>query len=160
MTFSPLSHRPRPFRRRMRLLVLPLAVALLAAACGGSVSSDPAAESASDAQDAAAHTDDESGATADAPSVQEAPQLPGSEPAGDPAAGREVFFANGCMVCHGDQGQGGIGPTLAQTSLRIDDVIAQVRGPRGIMPRFDVSIVSDAELSDVLAWLQTLPLPG
>ena len=71
-----------------------------------------------------------------------------------------MFFANGCQACHGDQGEGFIGPTLAQTSFTIDQVIQQYRTPRNLMPPFSADRVSDAEVADIHAWLQTLPLPA
>ena len=80
-------------------------------------------------------------------------------PAGDADRGQQVFFQNGCNVCHGDTGEGGIGPTIAQTSLSGEQVLEQYRNPRGIMPRFDASILPDEDVANVLAWLQTLPLP-
>ena len=73
--------------------------------------------------------------------------------------GQELFFANGCNVCHGDAGEGGIGPTIAQTSLTLDQVIAQYRTPRGLMPPFLESQITDAEVAEMFAWLQTQPLP-
>lgn len=77
----------------------------------------------------------------------------------DPARGQQVFFQNGCNVCHGDTGQGGIGPTLAQTSFSLEQELQQYRNPRGVMPRFDESVIPDEDVANVLAWLQTLPLP-
>ena len=81
------------------------------------------------------------------------------EAAGDPDRGRELYFANGCAVCHGDQGEGGIGPTIASTSFTVDQVIQQYRAPRGFMPAFPADLVPDADVGEVHAWLQTLPLP-
>ena len=78
---------------------------------------------------------------------------------GDPDRGQQVFFQNGCNVCHGDTGQGLIGPTLAQTSFSVEQVIGQYRSPRDAMPPFSADIVPDQQVADVHAWLQTLPLP-
>jgi mono/diheme cytochrome c family protein len=78
---------------------------------------------------------------------------------GDAERGQQVFFNNGCNICHGDTGQGGIGPTLAQTGFSVEQVRGQYRNPRGIMPPFDANVVSDQQIADVHAWLQTLPLP-
>ncbi|MEE9277617.1 MAG: cytochrome c oxidase subunit II transmembrane domain-containing protein [Dehalococcoidia bacterium] len=78
---------------------------------------------------------------------------------GDAARGQELFFANGCNVCHGDNGEGGIGPTIASTGLSLDGVTGQYRRPRGVMPSFDEDRVPDADVADIYAWLQTLPLP-
>jgi hypothetical protein len=86
-------------------------------------------------------------------------QPPGELEPGDADRGQEVFFQNGCNVCHGDSGEGGIGPTLAETTLSVDQVIEQYRSPRGTMPAFSADAVSDQQVADVHAWLQTLPLP-
>ena len=75
------------------------------------------------------------------------------------ANGQELFFTNGCSVCHGDKGEGGIGPTIASTGLSLDQVISQYRNPREAMPAFPADRVSDAEVADIYAWLQTMPLP-
>ena len=77
----------------------------------------------------------------------------------DATRGQEIFFANGCSVCHGDVGQGGIGPTLAQTSLTLSQVVGQYRTPRGTMPAFGDDRITDQDIADVFTWLQTLDLP-
>lgn len=77
----------------------------------------------------------------------------------DAARGRDLFFANGCSVCHGDTAEGGFGPTIAQTLFSVDQVIAQYRNPRALMPPFPADRVPDADVADIYAWLQTLPLP-
>ena len=146
-----------PLSRSTLLLALMLAAAVLAAACGGSseLTQQAAAETAPTGQG-----QDVAEQSAAGPAAAVVPRLPASSPPADPDQGREVFFANGCTVCHGDQGEGRIGPTLAQTRLDIDHVIAQVRRPRGVMPRYDVTIIADDQLAQVLAWLGTLALPS
>ncbi len=71
--------------------------------------------------------------------------------------GAELYVANGCQVCHGEVGEGLVGPTIAQTGLDIQGVIAQYRQPRGIMQEFPAEDVSVADIADVWTWLQTLP---
>jgi len=84
----------------------------------------------------------------------------GPPPSGpDPARGQELFFANGCSVCHGNMGEGGIGPTIASTNFTLEQVIGQYRSPRGNMPQFTADRVPDEDVADIYAWLQTLPLP-
>ena len=78
---------------------------------------------------------------------------------GDAANGQRLFFANGCNVCHGDTGQGGIGPTIASTNLNLEQVIGQYRSPRAAMPPFPADRVPDEDVADIYAWLQTQPLP-
>ncbi len=89
----------------------------------------------------------------------EAEEVAAPSTGGDAGRGQELFFANGCNVCHGDVGQGGIGPTIAGTGFSLAQVMGQYRSPRGVMPAFDAGRVPDADVGDIYAWLQTLPLP-
>lgn len=103
-------------------------------------------------------------ATTDAepPSVAEPEPPAGTEDgavSANPARGQELFFANGCNICHGDTGGGGIGTTLASTTFTLEQVVQQYRTPRGTMPAFSVDRVPDSDVEHILAWLQTLPLP-
>ena len=77
----------------------------------------------------------------------------------DPARGQELFFTNGCNVCHGDTGQGGIGPIIAQTQIGLAAEIEQYRNPQAAMPAFPADRVPDQDVAHIYAWLQTLPLP-
>ncbi len=77
----------------------------------------------------------------------------------NPVRGAELFIANGCQVCHGDVGEGIVGPTIAQTGLDIHGVLSQYRRPRGVMQRFTAEQIPVEDIADVWAWLQTLPLP-
>ena len=77
-------------------------------------------------------------------------------PTPDGPSGEELFFANGCNVCHGDTGGGGIGPQIAGTVLSVDEVITQYRTPRGVMPPFPENRVPDADVRKIYAFLQSL----
>jgi hydroxylamine dehydrogenase len=74
--------------------------------------------------------------------------------------GAELYIAKGCLGCHGASGRGGVGPPLADTKLTRDAFLAQLRHPRGIMPPFPATIVSDAEAREIQAYLQTAPPPA
>lgn len=76
---------------------------------------------------------------------------------GDALRGADLYVANGCQVCHGEMGEGIVGPTIARTGLDIQGVIAQYRQPRGIMQEFSAEDVSVQDIADVWTWLQTLP---
>jgi mono/diheme cytochrome c family protein len=94
----------------------------------------------------------------------DAPEADLSDPdallaAGDAAHGQELFFANGCNVCHGDAGEGVIGPTIAQSRLTLSQVVGQYRTPRDSMPPFDEDRLTDQDIADIVTWLQTLELP-
>ena len=77
----------------------------------------------------------------------------------DAGHGQEFFNSLGCTACHGPQGEGRIGPTIAQTDLPLSRVVRQVRAPYQNMPRFGPDQVSEAGIADIYAFLQTLPKP-
>ena len=77
--------------------------------------------------------------------------------AADPLRGAELYVANGCQVCHGEVGEGIVGPTIARTGLDIQGVISQYRQPRGIMQEFSAEDVPVEDIADIWSWLQTLP---
>ena len=77
--------------------------------------------------------------------------------AANPTRGAELYVANGCQVCHGETGEGIVGPTIAQTGLDIQGVISQYRQPRGIMQEFDAEQVPVEDIAHIWSWLQTLP---
>ncbi len=76
---------------------------------------------------------------------------------GNALRGAELYVANGCQVCHGDVGQGLVGPTIAQTGLDIQGVISQYRQPRGVMQEFSADEVPVEDIADIWTWLQSLP---
>jgi mono/diheme cytochrome c family protein len=76
-----------------------------------------------------------------------------------PEVGRELWAQLPCQSCHGKQAEGNIGPRLWGTGLSFEQVLAQVRLGKGIMPAFDESTVSDLALRHVYAWLRSLAPP-
>jgi mono/diheme cytochrome c family protein len=79
-------------------------------------------------------------------------------PAGDAANGKKLFVRDGCYECHGYAGQGGAaGARIADIGLNAKGLIAYVRAPAGQMPAYKEQVVSDQELTDIWAYLQTLP---
>jgi mono/diheme cytochrome c family protein len=87
-----------------------------------------------------------------------------SRPAtGNVQNGKLVFESQGCNKCHGSEGEGlatpgqkGGVPRIAATSLARPAFIQQVRKPAGQMPPYSSQKVSDPDLADVYAFLQTL----
>ena len=73
--------------------------------------------------------------------------------------GQELFNSLGCAACHGAQGEGGIGPTIAGTELSLARIVRQYRAPYQSMPRFGPDQVSESDIADIYAFLQTLPTP-
>ncbi len=97
-----------------------------------------------------------SAAASAAAAPADVPEIDSSGFTANPDHGQELFFANGCNACHGDQGQGLIGPKIAQTTLTFSQVVNQYRTPRQAMPAFPADRVPDADVFDIYSWLQTL----
>jgi mono/diheme cytochrome c family protein len=79
--------------------------------------------------------------------------------AGDPVNGKRVFFADGCVYCHGTTGAGGgpAGPRLAPSPLPLEGVTAKLRTLSGRMPVYSPAVLRDAEIADIVAYLQSIP---
>jgi mono/diheme cytochrome c family protein len=77
--------------------------------------------------------------------------------------GKAVFIQNGCWQCHGTMGQGSIatsgGKRLAPDPLPWDTFSAFVRSTNRSMPPFSETILSDGDLADIYAYLQSIPKP-
>jgi len=86
-----------------------------------------------------------------------------ARPAGDPQNGKKVYEKLGCFRCHGSAGEGmsqtgqeSGPPKISSTHLSLQDFVRSVRAPKGQMPPFGPKQVTDAELSDVYAFLQSV----
>jgi ubiquinol-cytochrome c reductase cytochrome c subunit len=74
--------------------------------------------------------------------------------------GKRLFVKYGCYTCHGYQGQGGAaGAKLAPKPIATAALIAYVRHPSGSMPPFTAKVVTEAELTDIHAFLASVPTP-
>jgi mono/diheme cytochrome c family protein len=84
-------------------------------------------------------------------------------PAGDAANGKRIYLADGCFTCHGRSGQGGAyngpAPILAHTALPFDGFAGQVRNPVNDMPAFSNAVLSDKDMADIYAFVESLPGP-
>jgi mono/diheme cytochrome c family protein len=89
----------------------------------------------------------------------------GSAACADPSAenGKTEFVKHGCWQCHGFQGQGSVttsgGRVIADTQLPFEAFKAYVRDPSGAMPPFHAEILSDSDLADIYAYLESRPKP-
>jgi len=91
-----------------------------------------------------------------------APQGEKSEaaPAGNAETGKKIFTKDGCYECHGRQGQGaaqGAGPRIGPLQLSFEAFAKYVHQPTGQMPPYTSKVISDQELADVYAYLQSRP---
>ena len=72
--------------------------------------------------------------------------------------GKVAYVKHGCWQCHGFVGQGAVtGPKLAPNPLPLPALSAIVRFTKGTMPPYQKAILSDDDLADIHAWLQSLP---
>lgn len=79
--------------------------------------------------------------------------------AADAAQGKIDFTQKfGCFECHGTVGQGGVaGAKLAPDPLPYEALANFVRTTDGRMPPFSKDILTDAQLEDIYAYLQSIP---
>lgn len=89
---------------------------------------------------------------------------PAAEPAAAPAAeapaastaeGRSAFL-DICSGCHGQEAEGGLGPPLAGTQRDAGTLSEVVRNGLGNMPPLDPGLISDEEIEQVAAFLNSL----
>lgn len=93
-------------------------------------------------------------AQAPAPRAQNAP-------AGNAQKGKDAFATHMCATCHGPEARGAVGPALAPPPRAFRDFVQYVRQPAGKMPPFTPQALSDAELTDIYAFLQSAnPAPA
>jgi len=84
-------------------------------------------------------------------------------PKGDAAAGKHIYLADQCFTCHGRSGQGGgyngPAPALAKTEMPFDGFLGQLRNPANDMPAYSTAVLTDQQVADIYAFLQSLPGP-
>jgi len=84
-------------------------------------------------------------------------------PPGDAVEGRRLYLATGCFTCHGRSGQGGAmngpAPIIAKTAMPFDGFKGQLRQPINDMPAYSEMVMSDRQIADIYAFLQTLSGP-
>jgi mono/diheme cytochrome c family protein len=77
--------------------------------------------------------------------------------------GKAAYIKHGCWQCHGFEGQGSVassgGKVIADTKLPLEAFISFVRTTSGAMPPYRQEILSDSDLADIYAYLQSLPRP-
>jgi mono/diheme cytochrome c family protein len=73
--------------------------------------------------------------------------------------GKKIFDSYGCYQCHDHDGHGGAGARLAPNPIPFAAFSKYVRQPTGEMPPYTAKVVSDQELADIYAYLQSMPQP-
>ena len=87
---------------------------------------------------------------------------PQPAPPGNVEKGRIGFIRVGCAQCHGREAQGSpmTGPRLGPNGLPYAAFARYVRTPRLQMPPYTEKILSDADLADLYAFVQSRPKPA
>jgi mono/diheme cytochrome c family protein len=78
-------------------------------------------------------------------------------------SGKTAFLQHGCWQCHNFNGQGSVatsnGRVIARTALPLDAFKTFVRTTDGQMPPYRAAVLSDDDLENIYAYLQSLPQP-
>lgn len=89
-----------------------------------------------------------------------APARPAETAAGNAEAGKKLWVSYGCWQCHGYEGQGGAaGPRLSARNLAFAPFAAYVRRPANQMPPYTEKVVSNTDLVNIHAFIQSRPAP-
>jgi ubiquinol-cytochrome c reductase cytochrome c subunit len=77
--------------------------------------------------------------------------------------GKAAYMQHGCWQCHGTVGQGSIatsgGKRLAPDPLPWETFSSFVRSTNGAMPPYRDTILTNGDLEDIYAYLQSIPKP-
>ena len=100
-------------------------------------------------------------------SAQAPPAKPeASAPSGNAVEGKRIYTRYGCYQCHGREGQGGgptgasnTGPRVGPNPIPFARFVSYLRKPTGEMPPYTARVVSDQEIADMYAFLQSQPRP-
>jgi mono/diheme cytochrome c family protein len=84
-------------------------------------------------------------------------------PPGDSAEGKRLYLAVGCFTCHGRSGQGGAmngpAPILAKMQMPFEGFKGQLRSPVNEMPAYSEKVMTDKQIADIYAFVESLPGP-
>ena len=80
-------------------------------------------------------------------------------PKGNAAKGKARYGEVGCYQCHGFVGQGGVGTRLAPNPMPYPAFQNYIRNPKGQMPPYTNKYLTDTDMADLYAYLQSIPKP-
>ncbi len=81
-------------------------------------------------------------------------------PSGNKENGKKLFLSVGCYACHGTEGQGAAeatGPRIGPPQLSFEAFRNYLHQPAGQMPPYTSKVISDQNLADIYAYLQSKP---
>jgi ubiquinol-cytochrome c reductase cytochrome c subunit len=94
-------------------------------------------------------------------SAQSPATAPAQAPAGNAENGKRVYMEKTCFFCHGTvgQGAGNTGARLTPVARNLAGFIRYIRRPTGSMAAYSEKTISDQDLTDIYAYLRSLPAP-
>jgi mono/diheme cytochrome c family protein len=96
-------------------------------------------------------------ACADAPVLTPTPARSSPPPDVQAFAGHSRYVAVGCAACHGEKGEGGIGPRVSDTTMSLPDVEALMRTERPHGVKYDDDELTNQDIVNIYLWLRTNP---
>ena len=90
------------------------------------------------------------------------PPQQNTAPGGNATEGKNLYVSYGCYQCHGYEAQGSsaTGPRLGPRPIAFDAFSRYVRQPTGQMPPYTTKVVSDADLTNIYAFVSSRPAPA
>ena len=81
---------------------------------------------------------------------------------GNADAGKKLYVSVGCYQCHGHEAQGSsaTGPRLGPRPIAFAAFSRYVRQPSGQMPPYTAKVVSDADMTNLYAFVRSRPEPA
>jgi ubiquinol-cytochrome c reductase cytochrome c subunit len=79
---------------------------------------------------------------------------------GDADRGKQTYMRVGCYQCHGREAQGAsTGPRLGPDAIPLAQFTRYIRAPRNEMPPYTAKVLSDAEITEIHAFVSARPRP-
>ena len=79
-------------------------------------------------------------------------------PAGDAQKGKELYVKYSCYACHGYDGHGGAGARLVPFRMNLAGFTTYLHNPpRPQMPPYSATLIADAQVADLFAYIKSLP---
>jgi ubiquinol-cytochrome c reductase cytochrome c subunit len=100
-------------------------------------------------------------ATALAQTPAPAPATTSQAATGTIENGKRAYMEKTCFFCHGTvgQGAGNTGARLTPPARNLAGFIRYIRRPTGSMAAYTEKVISDQDLTDVYAYLRSIPPP-
>jgi len=94
--------------------------------------------------------------------AQAPPRPATAAPAVNAAEGKKQYASVGCYQCHGYEAQGSnaTGPRLGPRPMPFAAFSRYVRQPSGQMPPYTAKVLSDSDLANIYAFVQSRPEPA